>query len=340
MLISEDKLNSVDDILGPREQRFFGKGFQKVNHLIKDIEIINNDDGKGLVKAKATILYPSNWSKKSDDVELEPHVSTIDAFVLSVQLNEIYLINKFQLNEQQRKKMWIRRIVMKAGSTPQEDLHEFLIHTKHISTKIASEILCGNISIFESQIGTIKVRCEIAHELEEENNNSTFFKSTDEVLGPGGNRYYGDGYKIPQQIINNVTIDTQNLSVNALIKIENIENENLIQEGIEAHYRPVFSMVDCIVTIAQMAQALIYKMDNIDRTKSNTLWMRKVIIESNSPYQPLDDFIASTHILGSKLLDIKGSYWRTSDMVCECQGIQANYSIAHELPSCDTSIQN
>ena len=151
MTISSDYFESIDDILGPREKRFFGAGFRKVSHQIRDIEIGDNE-GEGYVKAKVSVLYPNDWSKKSKDIELRPHLSSIDALVLSVQLNEIYLSTKYGLGEHQRRKMWLRHFVMKAGATAQTDLNEFGVSMRHLETITASDTLCGNISIFECKI--------------------------------------------------------------------------------------------------------------------------------------------------------------------------------------------
>ncbi|TCW47582.1 avirulence D protein (AvrD) [Bacillus thuringiensis] len=327
MLVTDFIYKDIDDILGNREQRFFGTGFKKVNHQVQDIAV-----SEKCVVATANIIYPMDWSKKSEDTDLKPHLSTIDATVLSLQLNEIYIIQKFGITKAQRRKIWMKRIVLKAGTTPQEDLDNLIISTRHIETKIVSNSLCTNMSIFESQIGSMQIRCEIEHDIEEECNEEASFDSIDEILGLHNKRYYGDMYKNSQQIIEDVEIDFSNQRLTSLVNVKDMDENLLKPEGMEADYFPSLSIIDCMITVAQMAQALIYKIDDIDRSNSNTLWMRKVIIENKNPNQPYGPFIASTHISKSNLLKLKGGIWRTTEMLGEYKNYDLHYYLAHELP--------
>ncbi|MBY0039522.1 hypothetical protein H7U08_23725 [Bacillus cereus] len=330
MLATDLRYKDIDDILGSREQRFFGSGFKKVNHQIYDIEV-----SEKCVVATADISYPTDWSKKSEDTDLKPHLSTIDATVLSLQLNEVYITQKFGITEAQRRKIWLKRIVLKAGTTPQEDLNKLIISTQHIKTKNVSDSLGTNVSIFESQIGSMQIRCEIEHDIEKECNEGAKFDSIDQILGLHSKRYYGDMYKNPQQIMEDVQFDFQNQKVTSLVNVTHINESPFKVEGMEAAYYPSFSIIDCMITVAQMAQALIYKVDDIDRSNSNTLWMRKVIIENKNPYQPYEPFVASTYISKSNLLKLKGSMWRTTEMFGEYKNYSLHYYLAHELPSVD-----
>lgn len=330
MTTKEIHFASIDDMLGSREKRFFGVGFRKVHHELKEIRV-----GERWVEAQASVMYPSDWSKKSENEELRPHLSSIDALVLSIQLNEIYLIHRFGLDEQEREKMWLRRFVMKAGSTPQENLSQFDVRSEHLETKSSPDARGGHLSIFEAQIGTIKVDCEIEHGLGEENAQSGFYPTGDEILGTPDGRYYGNGYRYPIQRIENVAIDIDKQSAKSMVTIEQTDAEQ--KQGIEGFYRPSVSMIDCMTIIAQLGQALLYQLDNIHRSESNTLWMKKIVMESKRPDQAYDAFAASTHIIKSKLLKVRGGTWRSSDMFGQCQGIHVHYTVAHELPTPDLS---
>lgn len=338
----------IDEILGPKEDRFFGKGFGKVIHNISNIDIKSDLLGeyitvndmnvkvdsniKGYVKAKGTLAYPNDWSLKSEDVELKPHLSSIDALILSAQLNEMYLIHKYNLDDNERRKMWLRRCTITAGSCPQENLSNFDICTLHIETKELSESLCSNISIFESHIGSLIVRSEIEHTAKNICTENIHFDRCIDILGDASKRYYGNAYKLSEHTINKVKINTKDEIVESLINVKQTNNNNLPSDGIEAVYRPSISMVDCIILSGQIAQAYLYSLDDVSRAESNTLWMRKVTLESTAPYQPCDSFISSTRVLKNKLLNVKDKYWRTANMIGEFRGIKINYSVAHELP--------
>lgn len=338
----------IDEVLGPKEDRFFGKGFGKIIHSINDIDIKSDfldeyiivngmkvkvdSNIKGCVQAKGTLAYPNDWSQKSEDVELKPHLSTIDALILSAQLNEMYLIHRYGLDDTERRKVWIRRCTITAGDSPQEDLGNFDIYTFHIESKELSESLCSKISIFESHIGALTVRSEIEHPSKNICTENIHFNRSIDILGDPSKRYYGNAYKSSDHTINKVKINTKAEIVESLINIKETNNKDLPSDGIEAVYRPSISMVDCIILSGQIAQAFLYSLDDISRAESNTLWMRKVTIESTTPYQSCGSFISSTRVLKSRLLNVKGKYWRTANMAGEFRGIKINYSVAHELP--------
>ncbi len=337
----------IDEILGPKEERFFGKGFGKVIHNISDIDIRNelvgeyitvngtqvkvDSNTKGCVQAKGTLAYPKDWSQKSESSELKPHLSSIDALIISAQLNEIYLINSYDFDDTERKQIWLRRCTISAGNSPQESLNSFDICTLHLGTKESQEYLCSNISVFESQIGALKVRSEIVHPSKNILCRNTHFNRSIDVLGDPNKRYYGNGYKNSEHSIKNVKINIKEETVESLINI-NQANKGLPSDGIEAVYRPSISMVDSIIICGQISQAFLYILDNVSRAQSNTLWLRTVTIESTTPYQPCDTFLASIRMVKSRLLNVKGEYWRTANMTGSFRGITINYSIAHELP--------
>ncbi len=52
--------------------------------------------------------------------------------------------------------------------------------------------------------------------------------------------------------------------------------------GMGAAYYPFVSEMTAIVSVAQLAQALLYRYDNRTREQSNNLWMRKIVIVSHN----------------------------------------------------------
>lgn len=324
---------SVDSVLGPGNERFFGMGFRKAQQIITNVEIyprIKEDNNQGKINAKASLFYPNDWSKKEGTKVLKPHLTSIDAVVFAVQLNEMFLTYKYKLTEEQRKEIWIKSVTMKAGTSPNEDLKGFDIESIQLSTDNFRN-KDQFISVFEAKIGNIRIKSEIIHRQNGIRLDNKSYETCDTLLGSADKRYYGEGYKVPKQIIKDVEI-THN-SVSSMVTIEKPKNIDLITNGAEGKYRPSISMIDCMLIIAQLGQVLIYHLDNITREKSNTLWMRKVYLESNDPYQLGDNFKASTHIVKSKLFSIKNNFWRSCDMVGNCKGIKVEYSIAHELPN-------
>jgi len=335
------KSNAIDKILGPGDERFFSNGFRKVIQSINDITVYPYNKGevdKGIITAKATLHYPNDWSKKKENSELIPHLSSVDAVILSTQLNEMYLTYKYSLNEEQRQSLWLKSFNMKASSTPQEDLQDFSIESVQLN---ASKYKGTNqfISVFEAKIGTITIISEIVHDINDMQLDQGVYDTSVDLLGPSATRYYGEGYKKPKQIIQDIDIQLKDQRISSPIKIEYPQEIYMKEEGFEGKYRPSISMIDCMLIIAQLGQVLLYSLDNVKREDSNTLWMRKVFMESDNPYQQFKTFEALTYIQKNRLLSVNNSHWRSCDMIGYCQGIRVEYSIAHELPASYSNIE-
>ena len=94
------------------------------------------------------------------------------------------------------------------------------------------------------------------------------------------------------------------------------------------------SYLDAIVVIAQITQALLYRTDGLDRSATNTLWMRRITINSPTPYQPIaTPFVATVRAERSRVLEWNSARWRTTDLTGQILGINGGFSVAHALPA-------
>ncbi len=329
MEATEIRIAAIDDYLGPSSGRYFGDGFRRIRHELSEFEIRHLENGSRDIKAVAHISYPADWSTKRK-VALVPHLSTIDALALAVQLCETYLHNEHDVTDERH--AWLRRFVMKAGATPNEALRSFGVRAVYGGTVATPHTLGGSISTFDCHIGAIKVMCEVEHSTAERPDSRSWSpRSVDAVSGAPAQHYYADGYKLGRQTISDLTVDRRGRRTDALVKIEPAGIDLRAPEGLEAQYHPSVSMIDCITIQAQLAQVLLYHLDGINRAATDTLWMRRVTMESNTPYPLVNAFIASTAIVQSRCLSMQGDLWRTADFVGECQGITTRYSLAHRL---------
>lgn len=338
--------DDIDAVLGEKEGRFFGTGYGKVSNEIQNIQIncecssdyfvsdglpIKIKNGSlGYVTAEGILSYPSNWSKKSD-VELKPHLSTIDALNLSVQLNEIFLIHKYNLTDEDRRQMWLRKYSISAGSKPHENLDSFEIWTICIGTESGGH--CSNVSYFESKIGALNVYCEIEHGVRDINSNGLvgYYGNSSELLGHTNNRYYGNAYRGSDYDVSRIEINTGNESIKSLI---NIKRTNLdeITLGLKSAYQPAITMIDSIILGGQISQALLYVTDEVKRNETKTLWMRKVTMSSAEPLLPCTPFLSTTKIVKGKIIKMNDKPWRTADISSIFNGVTCAYSLAYELP--------
>ncbi|MFE2473146.1 AvrD family protein [Streptomyces mirabilis] len=321
----------IDAVLGAASGRFFGDGHRQVSHAVRDIVVGRDEDGHGWISASAGVHYPSNWSVKTSDHELRPHLSTIDAVVLAACLAECYLAHHRSLSEAQRRRAWLRSIQIKAGATPQEELAGFAIHAQVLGLQSSVTALGGHATTMDCGIGPMKVRCEIEHEPGSVNDAAAVYADLDEVLGQGGARYYGGGYRLTRRDIEDLRLQPDDVTAVATIAIS---EPSPAECGLEADYRPSMSGIDGIVVAGQMTQALLYQLDGVARGATGTLWMRRVAFQSATPHQPvLNPFLARMAATKNQVIERAGSRWRAVDLKTQMLGASGEFSVAHALPN-------
>ena len=320
---------SIDRYLGPASGRYFGEGFKRVTHEITDL-VIGDVDGRGSIRGTATLGYPEDWSRKSTG-SLRPHVSSIDGLLLTVELAEACLTHRYGLGGAQRRRMWLRSLEMRVAS-PQEDLTEFGVDGVQTGcAPAAAGSRCGHVSTFRCRIGTIAVTCAIEHDIAAPTRVTGRYGSSADVLGDPAGRYYGVGYKARTQRIADIVSAPGGEHVRAKITVE--DPHAGCDDGFAGSYQPSVSMVDCVLSLAQLAQVVAYRVDGIDRTQSNTLWMRRMAFSSSTPVHPLDALTdATARVARSRQLKVGGACWRALDLSGDFGAIQARGSIAHALP--------
>ncbi|MET9862625.1 AvrD family protein [Streptomyces smyrnaeus] len=110
--------------------------------------------------------------------------------------------------------------------------------------------------------------------------------------------------------------------------------------GIDGSRRPVPSLIDCFVTNLQLAQVLMYELDGVARSESNTLWMLRTVLDAApEPSAPsacttaARSFPVHTRVTGKHLLPLRGGTWRNVEIAGEFAGVSLRCSLAHELPA-------
>jgi len=326
---------SIDQHLGPASGRFFGEGFKRVNHTISDLGI-GSAEGRGTIRAKAALTYPGDWSKKSTG-SLRPHVSSIDGLVLAVELAEAYLTHSYGLDLGQRRRMWLRSFEQRVAA-PQEDLAQVgaqAVHTGCVSAAAGSRR--DHVSTFSCVIGTMRVTCTIEHDIASETAAPGRYGSATEILGDASRRHYGDGYKRRKQHIADVVPAADGQLVEAAITVS--DPQPSANDGFAGAYEPSVSMVDGLLSLAQLAQVLAYRIDGIEREASNTFWMRRLVMSSTAPVNPLDDrFDAALAVPRGRLLEMGSGFWRVLELSGHFGAMQVQSSVAHALPGNSTSL--
>jgi Pseudomonas avirulence D protein (AvrD) len=321
-------LRSVDEYLGDAEKRFFGAGFRRVQYRFGEVRI----ESPGSLETVVAVVHPVDWSKKSTSADLPPHLSTVDALLLTVNMSEMYLTHARRLTEISRARSWVRSVKIKAGANPEENLDNLVFRTSLMQTRADSDSLCGFVSMLHTQVGGMRVRCEIEHERGDLVEASAVYNTPDELLGPAANRYYGDGFKARTHRLVNVQADLRESRATASVELCSATENIGINGGLESVYFPTPTMIDCFVVNLQLAQILLYEMDCIQRTESNTLWMRRTALAIREPQRELrDGGTVTTALIGSELVQMNGGIWRTTDIVGNFGGVHLRCAVAHQL---------
>jgi hypothetical protein len=318
MTAAEILASSIDDHLGPSQGRFFGHGFKRVAHSVRGVEIT-----RGAISATAGLAYPADWSRKSSG-SLRPHLSSVDALVLAVQLAEAHLTHTRRLDVGQRRRTWLRSFDMRGGRVPQEDLAALPVQAIQLDTR-------NSVSTYSCLIGTLGVTCQIEHDAGRARATGGDYDNLDSLLGAAQGRYYGAGFRRRAQRIADVCVTPDGDAIAATVAVS--DPDGALDDGLGGAYGPAPSMLDGLVCLAQLAQVLAYRLDGIERGQSHTLWMRRLAQSSPAPPRPATGPVTATLALQrSRVLAFGDGRWRTLDVAGELHGIHVRSSIAHQLP--------
>ncbi|MET9695832.1 AvrD family protein [Streptomyces sp. NPDC006529] len=333
-------LKSVDDYLGPGEGRFFSRGYQRAEYLVRDVVATPVTTERPGIRATVDVSYPADWSRKKNGTDLRPHLSTVDALVLGVQLAELHLVHAYGLTGDARGTMRLRKVVLRAGGAPQEDLLRIPASSRLVRTDDVPGVPGRRLSVHDGAVGELRVRCEIEHDEGVRAEDEGVFGSLDEVLGEGARRFYGDGFKRRRHVIRDVVVDMEELAATAGVHFvpgpaERADGPGAL--GVDAATEPSVSLVDAFVVNLQLVQVLMYELDRVDRASSNTLWMMQTVLTAADTALPLpvrgdEAQAASARLTAKRVLPLRGGVWRSVDIEASLGGVGVRASFAHELP--------
>ncbi|MEU9167144.1 AvrD family protein [Streptomyces sp. NPDC048420] len=329
-------LASIDDRLGPAEQRFFGRGFRRVRYEPGRLHVSRGNDGAVQASSSVGVHYPADWSRKAG-TDLRPHFSTIDGLVVAAQLAEVCLAGPAAAEGAGHQDAWLRAVKLSAGTSPQEDLHRIPVRATLRGTAPAEGNPARRRSTIDCTAGTMRVRCEVDHAPVRPVVGEAVYDDFSALLGPGAQRYFGEGFTRRRQSVREVEVDHEGLRATAELDVVTEGPAPTPDRGLEGSYRPGVSMVDAFVTALQLAQVMLYDVDGIRRRDSNTLWMRQTTMTAARPDRAGHGIPVAASLENLGLLRMGGGTWRTLDVVAELAGIQVRSAVTHQLPTQDVA---
>ncbi|WP_026122737.1 AvrD family protein [Nocardiopsis halotolerans] len=310
-------LNSIDDYLGPAGERFFGAGYRRSVYSFSTPVV--TDEG---FRATVDVNYPADWSKKDVGDDLTPHLSTIDVMVIGARCAETLLERKFGLSEDDIGAAWIRKVVIRAGTSPQEDLVGVPL-TATVSKSTPQDDEKRVVSTFDTRVGPMLARVQVEHPAGTESDVDDW-----STLGGRADRYWGTGFRQEDQLIENVDVDLNVLRCRADVKLQKVDHA----AGLGSRQPSRVTVVDGFVTLLQLAQVLLYELDGLDRSSSDTLWMQQVVLrQGDSSSTARDTGAVSLVISDHQLLDMPDGQWRNAELRGEAGTVAMTAAFAHRV---------
>ena len=271
---------SVDDYLGPPGGRFFSAATAaSAMSSARSWRSVTGCAGSSL-SARVGLSYPGDWSRKSAGVTLArtsaPWTPSCWASSSAKVCAGAGLLpgptaaaaHVGALRHHRR------------GSAPEEELAQVPAQARLTRTAADGD---GLVSVVTSQVGAMRVRCEVAHATGPVVAASRSYARLTDVLGPADpllRQWVQPGRAAHRGSHRRRRRRNANASVMVL-------PADAADQGIEGAYPPFAATpVDCFVTGLQLAQILLYGLDGMTRAASDTLWMRSTAIDIARPGPP------------------------------------------------------
>ncbi|MCR8828000.1 AvrD family protein [Pseudosulfitobacter koreensis] len=291
---------SIDDFLGVRQGRYFGDGYLKSSQIIRDFGISGSLNALQ-ISCVGAVSLPAMWSQKGG-TQQKPHLSTIDVIELALECLRQFRIGMRRGDELSTDLLSSISIV--AGSSPvEEDMDALAITGQVLLDDEAGEVMLLNIANMEVHLRLRPRGHGVARGL-------TFCRQPVEL--------------------SEVLLNTEGMQASAMASSGGQVGVGQSRAGQSGGAWSLSASFACAL---QLGQLLLYKLDKIDRTKSNTLWMKRThisfsdLMPSGGGVQPihahLDDVLKYTKADGE---------WRRANVCAAFCNVQITCRVTHRLP--------
>lgn len=238
----------LDLLLGPADERYFGSGYREVKYTAVGGLLGGRLEGAGVV------VYPQGWSVGAGRQRRTPHLSSIDAVVLS-----LILLEKCSASHE-LSDLFVASIELRAGARPWEKLDAVPLQLDVESTRATLEV-CG-------LVGNIHVRITLA------------LRENPTDVATDGESVYGVLFQTTrsESVVCNGAQDGSFVGRHQVIV-----DSSRKPHGIEAFAWPGPTVLDYLVLLGQMTQALVYTSAGLSRSTAGPLWMRTMRVERSAP---------------------------------------------------------
>lgn len=290
--------DALDAVLGPASQRYFGSAYRDVSYDIAKGEQGTHMEAVGIAR------YPEAWSVDGDGHNRTPHLSSVDAIVLPLLSLERDASSSEALQNQ-----YVSSIALRAGSAPWERLSAIPMRLHHATRPDGTEV--------SGTVGNIRVELHTS-------------RSGPAALPAAGRAsVYGGLFQETRCHTRDLTRKGQRVLT---CRHEAEFSSASPATGLEASTWPSLTVLDYLVTLGQVTQALVYAAAGVSRATAGPLWMRTMRVERSGPPNRANegDFVSRAEIISDRLLERGGRRVHNVEVVAHTtSGVQATSRLAY-----------
>lgn len=290
----------LDSYLGPSEGRYFSSGYRHVQHRV------DASAGSSSLNAVGQVRYPDDWSVDGAGRRRRPHLSSIDAVTLSLLSLEQTMPAVRDVNLEQ---LYVASIRLRAGASPWE-------HLDDVPVQLAYTYDAAGLHL-NGTVGNIRVRLWVADS---------------QRHGPartGGLSVYGELFRTTRCR----TVDLHHLSDSVLVGSHSVDlTSEVAPRGLESAHWPGLTVLDYLVTLGQMTQALVYSSAGLTRATAGPLWMRTMRVEREGQPNRVSEsnFVSRAEMTRDRVLERADGRLHDVEVVVQTtSGVRATSTLAY-----------
>ena len=319
---------SIDDLLGDGRRRFFSHGYKTTNPRLRNLRVAHTV-AESKLTARASLGVAGVWSVKGNQ-EQTPHLGTTDVLVLACRMAEALLASRFSPDILPA--AYLTSVTISGGSEPVEDTLGDLGCKATLQDH-------GEGSVLRCSVASMSAVLEVTHAPAELGLASVESPSEEALVGDAATRLYGALWAERQVTLSEVVLEAAQGAAHAQLSFRQqptLGHQLGDRRGLEAAYPQALSAVEYFVATLQLGQVLLYSLDAMNRSDSNTLWMRKTRVTFTGPGPRIGGGQGTGLSVGlqkSRLIGKDGGSWRCADVVGTFDGGEVVCSVAHQLPA-------
>ena len=279
---------TVDYLLGDNRNRYFGRGHKRTTYEVKL---------KNILEGVGSLHQEGLWSSKQSEI-IQQHLSTLDGIVLAHLFgSEILKRMGVSLNQYR-----LSHFEIKSGIKAIEELVNLRLELQNF--KMTNQVI-----EFDCLVMDMKV-C-LGYQLLECMENVV-------AIGEQGRDFLSTHLRDRQHDIYDVEFSDNSISC----KAEQVLIKDIEYSGVGSLEKNYYSLLELLIIFSQMTEMLAYHIEEISREESNTMWMKQVSADLNSPI--LNGVVElSGSVSKNRLLKIREEHWKVYEM--------SGYDIDHKV---------